>query len=196
MIPRATGFTLLELLLAITLTATFLAAAMASIDLFVAADRTAIRGYELDAEVQRALRLLDEDVQQAVSISDGVRSITIERSDGTFVAWVRPTGDQELHRLTDVSALAVDTRKSTLLLDLVPPEFDARGRLRDTSYRSSAVLQGDHAWSLTSVTSAYDGARIGLQLTITCAAGEARSRRTLTTCSFELVERHSKPPID
>ena len=196
MIPRATGFTLLELLLAITLTATFLAAAMASIDLFVAADRTAIRGYELDAEVQRALRLLDEDVQQAVSISDGVRSITIERSDGTFVAWVRPTGDQELHRLTDVSALAVDARANSLLLDLVPPEFDARGRLRDASYRSSAVLQGDHAWSLTSVTSALDGARIGLQLTITCAAGEARSRHTLTTCSLELVERHSKPPID
>ena len=187
------GFTLLELLLAMTMTALVMASSLVTVDLFTAADRSAISGYELDTEAQRALRLLAEDAQDAVAITTGVRSLRFERAGGKFVTWV--SGDEELHRLTGDSSLAVDPAVMLLLNDLVPLQFDARGRLRDGSYRESAVLQGPHAFALQMVTSARNGAVIGVQVAITTAAGEQRSRRTVTACSSRLVEANCKPPI-
>lgn len=192
---RSRGFTLLELLLAMTMTAMVMAASMVAVDLFTAADRTAITGYELDTEVQRALRLLQDDAHEAVAITTDVRSLQFERADGKYVTWLRPPGDEELHRLSGDSRLAVDAAASELLTTVLPLKYDTRGRLRDDSYRPTAALQGDHEFSLQTVTSWRNGTVVGIQATITTAAGEKRNRRSLTACSARLVEANCKPPI-
>jgi Prokaryotic N-terminal methylation motif len=195
MTGRAAGFTLIELLLAMTMTAMVMVSAMVAVNLFSTADRAAINGYELDVEVQRALRLMVDDTTQAVSITTGVRSLKFELADGRFVTWLRPPGDQELIRVTGDSLLAVEAAASLALVSLGSLEYDARGRLRDGSYRESAALQGQHVFDLQLVTSRRNRVVVGVQVRITTDAGETRTHRAITACSARLLEANCKPPV-
>ena len=67
-----TGFTLLELLIALAITAVVATAAIAALNVFADADTTATRRMDRDADTDRALQLLRRDVADLRAL--GVRA--------------------------------------------------------------------------------------------------------------------------
>jgi hypothetical protein len=74
-----------------------------------------------------------------------------------------------------------------------PPVYDARGRLRDGSYRTTAVLQGRLAFDVARVLAPTDGEPIGLHVGITYDGVDGRTTQSCSACSLALVEAHCKP---
>ena len=83
---------------------------------------------------------------------------------------------------------------ATRLAATVPnAEFDARGHLRDDSYRPNAVLQGAQTITATAVTAPLDGAVVGLCVRITHAAANGTRTTSGTAVSLTLAEQHGRP---
>lgn len=187
------GFTLLELMLALTLTATLMVSSVAAVNLFVAADKSAIEGYEFGVDVSRALRQVREDIEHAASISIGVRTLSITRTDGRCVAYAIPATSLEVHRFTGNNAVTVDAAAAAALLAVRSIDRDGRGLLRDTSWSDTAILQGTFTWTMTAIKSPLDGTVVGLQVVITYPVDAERRRQSTTATSFALVEASCKP---
>ena len=190
---RAHGFTLVELLLAMTLAAMVATSALGALGMFAEADAALVHGGEAEVDVARALRLLRADVQAAATLDVQARQWSITRDDGTAVVWVTTAGDTELHRLvaSDLTTLLLPV--ATLLAATVPTaEFDARGHLRDDSYRPNAVLQGVSGVAATAVTSPVDGTAVGLCVRITHAAANGARTTAGTAVSLRLAEEHGR----
>lgn len=194
MSERTRGFTLVELLLALTLAAMVATSALGALGMFAEADAALVHGGEAEVDVARTLRLLRADVQAAATLDVQARQWSITRKDGSAVVWVTTAGGSELHRLvaSDLTLLLLPV--ATLLAATVPTaEFDARGHLRDGSYRQNAVLQGVTGIAATTVTSPVDGAPVGLCVRITHAAANGTRTTAGTAVSLALAETHGRP---
>ncbi len=193
---RADGFTLLELLLAATLTTTVMASAFAAADLFARTDRIVIENDERGIDCVRALRFLREDVQHAASLTITVDQVQIVRCDGKHVTWVAVATSAELHRVDGASALAVATKVAAIVA-AGPRKFarDGRGHLPDTAWSDTAVLQGSFTFAATPFRSVYNGAVVGVHFAISWTEGGVLQQRTTTSCSFSLAEANAKPPM-
>jgi prepilin-type N-terminal cleavage/methylation domain-containing protein len=82
---RAQGFTLVELLLAMTLAAMVATSALGALGMFAEADAALVHGGESEVDVARTLRLLRADVQAAATLDVQARQWSITRNDGTAV---------------------------------------------------------------------------------------------------------------
>jgi prepilin-type N-terminal cleavage/methylation domain-containing protein len=190
----ARGFTLVELLLAMALAALLATASVASLNLFVAADQKAITHAELGVDVTRVLHRLRRDIESAASIDLQARQWTFRYADGTNSIWAVPPGDTELHRFTGNDLLALLVPVQALLLSVAPaPVFDARGRLRESSYSATAMLQGDIVVAAQAITSPYNGNVIGASIEIRYGAGDSRKSQSCIACAMPLVEANCKP---
>lgn len=188
------GFTLVELLLAIALAGLLATASIASLNLFVAADQKAITHAELGVDVTRVLHRLRRDIESASSIDLQARQWTFRHADGTNIIWAVPPGDTELHRFTGNDLLALLVPVQTLLLSVAPaPAFDARGRLRESSYSATAMLQGPFTVAARTITSPHNGEVIGAAIEIRYDAGDVRGSQSCVACSLPLVEANCKP---
>ncbi|MBL8754932.1 MAG: prepilin-type N-terminal cleavage/methylation domain-containing protein [Planctomycetes bacterium] len=189
------GFTLLELLLAVTLTTALMASAFAAADLFARADHAVIEGDERAVDVDRALRFLRSDFEHAGSFSLGSDQLTIERTDGDCVAWLALATGEELHRIDATSPAELTTRVAVVRA-LGPRQIrrDGRGHLPDAAWSDTAVLQGGFALTFSEVKCAYDAAFVGLQVRLQWDIDGVRQQRTATMCSLALAEAHAKPP--
>lgn len=188
------GFTLVELLLAVALTAVVASSALGALGMFAEADTKLRTGVEAEVDVGRALRLLQQDVAHATTLEVTATGCTATRADGTAVAWVVTAGGSELHRLTGASLLALLLPVQTLLTTVTPAaEHDARGILRDDSYRSAAVLQGVGGIAVTALDSPVDGETIGVHLRILHATANGSRRTAGTAVSLPLCELHGRP---
>lgn len=191
---RTRGFTLVELLLAVTLAAMVATSALGALGMFAEADAALVHGGEAEVDVGRALRLLRADVQAAATLDVQARQWSITRQDGTAVVWVTTAGGTELHRLVANNLTLLLLPVAALLTATVPTaEFDARGHLRDDSYRPNAVLQGVAAIAATAVTSPVDGDPVGLCVRITHAAADGTRTTSGTAVSLRLAEEHGRP---
>lgn len=188
------GFTLVELLLAMTLTAVVASSALGALGMFAEADTKLRTGVEAEVDVGRALRLLQQDVAHAATLDVTATGCTLTRTDGTAVAWVITAGGSELHRLSGANLLALLLPVQTLLAAVTPEaEYDERGILRDDSYRSAAVLQGIGGLAITAVTSPVDGDVIGVHLRVLHATADGSRRTAGTAVSLPLCEAHGRP---
>jgi prepilin-type N-terminal cleavage/methylation domain-containing protein len=188
------GFTLVELLLAMALTAVVASSALGALGMFAEADTRLRTGVEAEVDVGRALRLLQQDVAHASTLDVTASSCTLTRPDGTAVTWVATTGGTELHRLTARNLLSLTLPVLTLLATTTTAaQYDARGMLRDGSYRSSAVLQGIRGVAMTALTSPVDGEEIGVHLRILHATADGSRRTAGTAVSLPLCEEHGRP---
>ena len=141
---RARGFTLVELLLAMTLAALVLASGFAALNFLGEATARATLGVEQAIGVDRTLRTLQNDLAYAAAVTFvDADTFVIRNADGTAVAYHRDPAGTELHRLTAASQLAAILAVTTLSLTLAgPAALTAAGNLRDVDYRSSALIQG------------------------------------------------------
>ena len=188
------GFTLVELLLAMALTAVVASTALGALGMFVEADTKLRTGVEAEVDVGRALRLLQQDVAHATTLDVTATRCTLTLADGTAIAWVVTAGGSELHRLRGANLLALALPALTLLV--TPPAaavYDPRGILRDGSYRSAAVLQGIGGIAMTALTSPVDGEVIGVHLRILHATADGSRRTAGTAVSLPLCEAHGRP---
>lgn len=191
---KAHGFTLVELLLAMALTAVVASSALGALGMFAEADTKLRTGVEAEVDVGRALRLLQQDVAHATALDVTANGCTLTRADGSAVAWVVTAGGSELHRLTSTSLLALLLPVQTLLAAVTAEaEYDERGILRDGSYRSAAVLQGVGGIAVTALTSPLDGDVIGVHLRILHATADGSRRTAGTAVSLPLCELHGRP---
>lgn len=191
---KARGFTLVELLLAIALTAVVASSAIGALGMFAEADTKLRTGVEAEVDVARALRLLQQDVTHATTLDVTATGCTLTRTDGTAVAWVVTAGGSELHRITGTSLLALLLPVQTLLAAVTTAaEHDARGILRDGSYRTAAVLQGVGGIAVTALTAPVDGAVIGVHLRIAHPTADGARRTAGTAVSLRLCELHGRP---
>mgnify|MGYP001226943384 CR=1 FL=1 len=78
------GFTLVELLVALTLAAIVATSALGALGMFAEADAALVHGTESEVDAGRALRLLRADVQAAATLDVQSRQWSITRHDGTF----------------------------------------------------------------------------------------------------------------
>jgi len=190
----ARGFTLVELLLAMALTAVVASSALGALGMFAEADTKLRTGVEAEVDVGRALRLLQQDVAHATTLDVTATGCTLTRADGIAVAWVVTAGGSELHRLTGANLLALLLPIQTLLAAATPAaDHDARGILRDGSYRSAAVLQGVSGIGVTTLNSPVDGETIGVHLRILHATANGSRRTATTAVSLPLCEAHGRP---
>lgn len=182
------GFTLLELLIALAITAVVATAAIAALDVFAEADTTATRRMDRDADTDRALQLLRRDVADAWRLVVQNDRVLLTRRDGTGIGWAITAGGTELHRFTGADAAAVIASTDTALAATVSaPTYTARGHLRDVDYRSSAVLQG--AGRLQFAAIAPSSTTVGVQLRV--QHGDGRVLRGVAL-SNSLAEGQSK----
>lgn len=192
--PGTRGFTLVELLLALALAAIVATSALGALGMFAEADAALVHGGESEVDVARALRLLRADVQAAATLDVQARQWSITREDGSAVVWVTTAGGTELHRLVanDLALLLLPV--ATLLAATVPTAaYDARGHLRDDSYRPNAVLQGVAGIAATAVTSPVDGSTVGMCVRITHDASNGARTTSGTAVSLRLAEEHGRP---
>jgi prepilin-type N-terminal cleavage/methylation domain-containing protein len=172
--PTTRGFTLLELLLAVALSAVVAAAAGVASGMFAELDMRTVQGTELRVDVQRAMELVRRDVASANTIDLRGNQIELGYDDGSVVVYAVPAGASELHRFRGAGLATLLLPLQALLTAAAPVlQYDARGHLRDACYSATAVLQGVTAIANTPITSALDGATIGIVLRIAHPDGES-----------------------
>jgi prepilin-type N-terminal cleavage/methylation domain-containing protein len=187
-----TGFTLVELLLAVTLAAMVAASALGALQLFVEADARAMDATELAVDVDRAVTLLRRDVTAATTVDLRSDQLLLEYADGTAVAWALPGGGTELHRFAGGSLVGLSTAINTLLLAATPAaSYDDRGHLKDASWRASAVLQGARAIALAPIAAKRNGRTIGVSARVTHRGDGGDTVTATAVVSRVLSEQHA-----
>lgn len=182
------GFTLLELLIALAITAVVATAAIAALNVFVDADTTATRRMDRDADTDRAMQLLRRDVADAWRLVVQSDRVLLTRRDGTGVGWAITAGGTELHRFPGADAAAViASTDAALAATVTAPAYTARGHLRDVDYRSSAVLQGAGRMEFAAI--APSSTAVGVHLRVQHADGRVVRGVAL---SSSLAEGQSK----
>jgi prepilin-type N-terminal cleavage/methylation domain-containing protein len=166
------GFTLIEMLMALALTAIVATAALVALDTFVDADREATQRMEENVGVGRALQQLRRDVADATALDIRADRWVVTRRDGTAIAYTVAVGGTELHRLEGTDAAnAAAKADADLAAVMTAPTYSARGHLRDTDYRAHAVLQGVRSIVGTAVV--QSGSTLGVNVTVQHGRGES-----------------------
>ncbi len=191
---RSAGFTLVELLLAMALTAVVTTAALAALNVVVEADARAIQRTGLSTDVALALALLQRDVRYANAIDVQGNQWTFTQPDGTSVVYAVAAGGSELHRYTTSNLGATLLVVQTLLLSAsAAPSYSARGHLRDSSYAATAVIQGVLNLRAAVFRSRRNNQVIGIQVAVDHAGPEGITTSWCVAPSLPLAERHAKP---
>lgn len=190
----AAGFSLIELLLAVAIAALVASSAIASLNLFVEMDSRAVQRTEIEIDVDRVLQRVRQDVATATALTLTSDQLQLTQRDGSVVVYAIPAGGTELHRLTAGALLSLLVPLQTLLLGgAVTPQYDARGHLRDATYRATAVLQGVAGIAAAPIRAALDGEVIGVALHVTHAGASGAVVSSCAAVSLALAEDHAKP---
>jgi prepilin-type N-terminal cleavage/methylation domain-containing protein len=188
------GFTLVELLLAMTLTAVVAMASLGALSLFVEADSKAVQDTEQCLDVARALQLFGRDVRAATNLTVAAQSWTLDCADGTVIVYSKSVDSAALHRLTGASAGALATQLGTLSLAVAgAPQYSTRGHQQDSSWSSTALVQGARAIVVTPLNSSRDTTLIGLQLEVTFAGPDGDQSAACSAVCRALAETRAKP---
>lgn len=182
------GFTLLELLIAVAISAMVALAAIATLNAFTEADVAATGAIEETAGVNRTLQSLRADVGNAQTLRVAADRLVLTMPDGTGIAWLLAAGDTELHRLTAADAAAAEAlADATVAAATSPATFNPRGHLADKDYRATAVLQGMARIAITAV--APGGSTLGARITV---VGPSRRSSQVSALSLALTEAFTK----
>ncbi len=184
----AVGFTLMELLIALALTAIVATGALAALNTFADADRQVSQRVEETVGVSRALQMVRRDISDAIALDLTATEWGITRRDGTGVAYAVAVGGTELHRFQDTTpAAALSSARAAALAVVTAPSYSPRGQLKDSDYRVQAVLQG--VKSITGTAVVRSGSTLGINVVVTTTTGQT------TQClavSVQLLETYSK----
>ncbi len=191
--PRADGFTLVEVLLALTLTAVVAASALAALQMFVELNTRSIETMETQIDIERALHLLERDVVEADTLTFGVRQLTLTRPDGTVTAYAFPLSGYELVRIVAANQTEMTTKLAAAQLASTAPQYDSRGRLRDGTYNAAAVIQGAAKIAINQIVSARNGAPIGASVQVGYVSGGVARTAACAATSLVLAESNAKP---
>lgn len=118
---RDAGFTLIEMLLALALTAIIAASALAALQMFVEFNARSLETMETQVDLERALHLLERDVVEADSLTFGVRQLTLTRADGTVTAYAFPLSGYELVRVVAANQVDMTTKLAAAQLASAAP---------------------------------------------------------------------------
>ena len=185
----ARGFTLVEMLLAMVITATVAAAAMTALDQLTDADARATQHIESTVGVYRALQTLRRDLADCKGIRVTAAQVAATRADGTVVVYTIQGGGTELHRNVVADILLVP-----MPVDLLDPVgYGPRGHIRDGDYRADAVIQGAGDISFTVVTGPRTGANTGVKVRIVHATSHGKQAAEAIGMCWHLVEIDAKP---
>ena len=190
---RDAGFTLIEMLLALALTAVIATSALAALQMFVEYDARSIETMETQVDIERALHLLERDVVEADTLTFGVRQLTLTRADGTVTAYAFPLGGYELVRVVAANQVDMTTKLAAAQLASAAPQYDSRGRLRDGSYNASAIIQGATKIAINQIVSARNSAPIGANVQVGYAVGGTARTSACAATSLVLAESNAKP---
>lgn len=190
---RDAGFTLVELLLALALTAVIAASALAALEMFVEYNTRSLETLETQIDIERALHLLERDVVEADTLTFGTRQLTLARADGTVTAYAFPLSGYELVRVVAANQADMTTKLAVAQLASVAPAYDSRGRLRDGSYNANAIVQGATGIAINQIVSARNGAPIGASVRVDYAVGGAARSCACAATSLVLAETNAKP---
>lgn len=184
----AAGFTLLELLIALALTAMVAVGAMAALDSFTAADRRTSESLEVTTAVGRALQTVRRDLSDAVAVDVGSAAWVATLRDGSAIGYAIAAGGTELHRFVAADAVTAANLARAALTAVVPAAtYTARGHLQDSDYRPEAILQGAAAITVVPVTRVTS--TLGVQIAVRAPNG------AVTQCvatSLVLLETNGK----
>lgn len=185
---RAAGVTLMELLIALALTASVAAGALVALDTFADADRHASQRMEESVGIGRALQMVRRDVSEATALAVTATEWVVTRRDGTGVAYAIAVGGTELHRFqaTTPAAAAAQAQAAALAVTTAP-RYSPRGHLQDSDYRAAAILQGVNTIRGTAVAPA--GTTLGIEVVVASGRGETTQCLAM---SLPLLETHSK----
>ncbi|MEM7202810.1 MAG: prepilin-type N-terminal cleavage/methylation domain-containing protein [Planctomycetota bacterium] len=173
------GFTLVELLLAMSVAAFVLAGAMAASGLLTEAGARVAQGADRAVDVGRALRLFVREVRHAVTLVDSGDRLVLTMLDGSGVVWERTPSRHELHRVAAESPAAAEAAANALGLDVVSPGVrHNHGHLLDADYRASAVLQGVDDIDFHVVVKSSEAIAVRVRVDVT-SDGEVHSRYAL-----------------
>lgn len=187
---RTAGFTLIELLLALALTAIVATGALATLNTFADADRSATQRLEETVGVGRALQTLRQEVSDATALNVTASRFVLTRRDGTAVGYAITTGATELQRFDRAdTATATSAADAAVAAATVAPTYSGRGHLKDSDYRAAAILQGVKQITATAVV--RSGTTLGVNVLVQCNDG--RSNQCLAM-SVPLLEIASKYP--
>lgn len=184
------GFTLVEMLLAMAITAAVAVSAMAALDQLVDADARATQNIEESVGVYRALQTLRRDVVDATKLTvTGTRCQAVQQ-DGAVVLYHVLGAGSELHRSVvasegDVPAEPVDV--------YTPIQYSPRGHMRDGDYRADAVIQGAKSITFVPLLGTRTGGQVGLKLTITHVSAHGKQNADSIAMSLPLLETEAKP---
>jgi len=157
------GFTLVEMLMAITITATVAVAAMGALDQLTDADARVTERMESTVGVYRALQTFRRDIADAQDFSVAPERVLVNRPDGSVVDYRLLASSTELHRVVWDNALLVPL----LVLDTVSSvTYGPRGHLRDSDYRPEALVQGAKSIAFTAINGRRTGRPIGVKLSV------------------------------
>lgn len=190
--PRDDGFTLVELLLALALTAVIALSALAALEMFVESNARSIETMETQIDIERALHLLERDVVEADTMTFGVRQLTLTRRDGTVTGYAFPLSGYELLRIVAASELELTTKLLVAQLASTAPQYDSRGRLRDGTYNADAVIQGATKIAISQIVSARNGTPIGASVQVGYVAGGVARTSACAATSLVLAEANAK----
>lgn len=179
------GFTLVELLVALALTAVVAAASIAALNLFVEADAATAQRLERTTGAHRAMFLLRRDVTDATALTVSADACIATQRDGSVVGYAIGCGGTELFRYAGDAASVASLVDVTIKFAIAAPSYSARGHLRDSDYRAPAVLQGAARIQLVPIAPA--GAPVGLTIEIQTRAGALQRSVAL---SVPLCENH------
>lgn len=185
------GFTLLELLLALALTAVVATAALASVNGFVEADQRSSTRLEDTASIACAMQLLRRDVGDAASLTfstipSGQSWWMVTRLDGITVAYAVSKNGVDLYRWqgTDPGTLAALAHTAA---NKHAPTMQVRTgkHMADIDYLPAAVVRG--AASIVATPVSLETSTLGLSLVVVGTNG------TSTPCfatSLALLEAY------
>ena len=188
----AAGFTLVELLAAVTLTAIVAASAFAALDLFVEADLRAIDATQRTIDVDRALHLLRRDVAMATSLDLRSTELRLEHPDGAAIVYAFPGAGTELHRLAGAGLASLLVPLQNLLLaGETAVTYDERGHQRDGTWSASAVLQGLTGITVAPIRARLGGAVIGVVVRVTWPGDGAAAVTATAAVALPLAEANA-----
>lgn len=183
------GFTLVEMTMALAITATVAVAAMAALDQLTDADARVTQHIESTVGVYRALQTVRRDVTDAIDVAVTSSQLTLKRADGSVVVYWILGGGTELHRATYASSLLVPL----VVVDLLTPvQYGPRGHIRDGDYRASALVQGALDVSFTAVTGPRTGTTTGVKVRIYHSTSHGKQFADAVALSLPLVETDAK----
>lgn len=183
------GFTLVEMTMALAITATVAVAAMTALDQLTDADARVTQHIESTVGVYRALQTLRRDVIDAVDISVATTQLTAKRADGSVVVYWVLGGGTELHRATYASSLLVPL---VVVDTLTPAQYGPRGHIRDGDYRASALVQGALDVSFAVINGPRIGTPTGVKVRIAHMTSHGKQFADAVALSLSLAETDAK----